>query len=44
VRKATSAPGWLAALDARFDVAALEIQPNVAAVAFRTRSRILFIN
>jgi hypothetical protein len=33
----------LAALDARFDVAALEIQPNVAAVAFRPRSRILFI-
>jgi hypothetical protein len=44
VRKPPAAPGWLAALDARFDVTALEIQPNVAAVAFRPRSRILFIN
>jgi hypothetical protein len=32
-RKPPVAPGWLAALDARFDVAALEIQPNVATAA-----------
>jgi len=38
VRKGISAPGWLAALNARFGVAALEIQPNVADMPFRTRS------
>jgi len=43
-RKPPTAPGWLAALDARFDVAALEIQPNVAVVAFLPRSHNLFIN